>query len=333
MPKKPVRVPAARAGRNVRWTLEVSADGGKEAGGARKVSPKRTASARAKQAPAKTGKKRALPVAKKDVAAAGPASRGPAYKPKESAAAAPADPARPEDSWPPRKSSASHWPQVVAVGAAAAVVLAALAMTRDPGHSPSVDLSAAPASQPAVAVAEPRPVVASVTRREPGSPTREAQPQPPREVQPQPRAASVIVARAEERKPAVEKAPPLETHSVAPVATTAVNVAPLAVAPVSAAPVTTSAGNESPVTITGCLEASTDGDEFRLTDTDGAEAPKSRGWRSGFLKKRPAPVALVAAPDAAGLRKFVGHRVTATGPLEDREMRVRSFRSAGALCD
>ena len=40
------------------------------------------------------------------------------------------------------------------------------------------------------------------------------------------------------------------------------------------------------VTITGCLEVSTSGDTFRLTDTEGVDAPKSRSWRSGFFKKR-----------------------------------------------
>ena len=80
-----------------------------------------------------------------------------------------------------------------------------------------------------------------------------------------------------------------------------------------AASTSTSIGGSAPVTITGCLEVSVDHDEFRLTDTDGAAAPKSRSWRTGFLKKRSAPVALIAPPDAMALQTHVGHRVSATG--------------------
>src|SRR5262249_1778849 len=39
------------------------------------------------------------------------------------------------------------------------------------------------------------------------------------------------------------------------------------------------------VTINGCLEMTVDQDQFRLTDTGGAGAPKARSWKSGFLKK------------------------------------------------
>jgi hypothetical protein len=87
-----------------------------------------------------------------------------------------------------------------------------------------------------------------------------------------------------------------------------------------------------PVTITGCLETTIDGGEFRLTDTEGADAPKARSWRSGFLKKRAAPVQLVDLSDPRGMQKFVGSRVVATGLLTSRELRVRSLRSAGSSC-
>jgi hypothetical protein len=329
VPKKPVRVPAARTGRNVRWTLEVSAEGSKQAARAGKVARKRTTPVRAKQA---ADKKRPLPTAKQESAVAGPASRGPAYRPQRSHAAAPktavaaqSHEAPTAEPWRPRKSSTSHWPQVIAVGAAAAVVLAALAMTHDPGHNPSADLSAAPASQPSGDVADPLPATVPAARRDRSTPTRDAQPEP--------RSGGVALRAAESPRVVDAPTPPAESAGIAPISTAPVNVAPAPVTPLTAAPVATLAATGSPVSITGCLEASTDGDSFRLMDTDGADAPKSRGWRSGFLKKRPAPVALVAAPDPAGLRKLVGHRVTATGLLADREMRVRSFRSAGAPCD
>jgi hypothetical protein len=70
-----------------------------------------------------------------------------------------------------------------------------------------------------------------------------------------------------------------------------------------------------------------------LSDTEGAAAPKSRGWRSGFLKKRPAPVELIEPQDIMMLRKLVGRRVTATGILADRQLRVSSISPAGAPCD
>jgi hypothetical protein len=95
----------------------------------------------------------------------------------------------------------------------------------------------------------------------------------------------------------------------------------------------TPTSDQAAVTITGCLEATTDYDQFRLTDTEGADAPKARSWRSGFLKKRSSPVALVELSDVPALRKYVGYRVAATGLLTSRELRVRSLQSAGASCN
>jgi len=89
----------------------------------------------------------------------------------------------------------------------------------------------------------------------------------------------------------------------------------------------------APVTITGCLEVSTDGDTFRLNDIEGAEAPKSRSWRTGFFKKRPAPVVLVEPPDRKALTANVGHRVAATGQLDSRELKVSSLRVVGSSCN
>jgi hypothetical protein len=77
-------------------------------------------------------------------------------------------------------------------------------------------------------------------------------------------------------------------------------------------------------TLTGCLERSDD--EFRLADATGTKAPKARSWKSAFLTKRPASVTVV--PDSSGLQlsRHVGFRVTVTGPLEDREMRIKTLR-------
>jgi hypothetical protein len=60
----------------------------------------------------------------------------------------------------------------------------------------------------------------------------------------------------------------------------------------------------APVTITGCLERSED--SFRLKDTAGAAAPKSRSWKSGFLKKGTAPIEVVDAAHRLKLTDHVG---------------------------
>jgi hypothetical protein len=105
-----------------------------------------------------------------------------------------------------------------------------------------------------------------------------------------------------------------------------------AIAPPAPAPVSTGSGGTTLVTITGCLEVSVNQDEFRLTDTEGVDAPRSRGWRTGFLKKRSAPVALVEPADRLALRAHVGRRVAATGLLTSHDLKVSALRVVG-LCE
>ncbi len=85
------------------------------------------------------------------------------------------------------------------------------------------------------------------------------------------------------------------------------------------------------VTITGCLE--NDKAAFRLKDTDGAEIPKSRSWKSGFLTKRPASLTVVDSTDKISLQGHVGRRVALTGTVTEREMQVRSLRPVASSCD
>jgi hypothetical protein len=87
----------------------------------------------------------------------------------------------------------------------------------------------------------------------------------------------------------------------------------------------------SPVTITGCLERHDAA--FRLTETDGGDAPKSRSWKSGFLRKGTASVDVVDPARNLRLASHVGHRVSVTGVLENREMRVRSVRQIAPACN
>src|ERR1041385_6299580 len=47
-------------------------------------------------------------------------------------------------------------------------------------------------------------------------------------------------------------------------------------------------GKAPVATLAGCLEKS--GDSFHLKDTSGADAPKARSWKSGFLKKGAATI-------------------------------------------
>lgn len=91
-----------------------------------------------------------------------------------------------------------------------------------------------------------------------------------------------------------------------------------------------SASANRAVTVTGCLEKSDEG--YRLKDTSGAAAPKSRSWKSGFLKKGAAPVEVVDASHTLALNRHVGHRVAVSGPLTDREMRAESVQQIAASC-
>lgn len=88
-----------------------------------------------------------------------------------------------------------------------------------------------------------------------------------------------------------------------------------------------------PVTITGCLEMSVDENEFQLADTEGVNVPKSRSWRTGFLKKRSASVALVDASDPQFLRKQIGKRVAATGQLTNRDLKLSTLRVVAPSCN
>lgn len=85
-----------------------------------------------------------------------------------------------------------------------------------------------------------------------------------------------------------------------------------------------------PVTLAGCLQRT--GQTLRLKDTTGTDAPKSRSWKSGFLKKGSASVDLVDPSNRLRLANHVGHRVTVTGTLDDGEMRVRSLERVSAVC-
>jgi len=85
------------------------------------------------------------------------------------------------------------------------------------------------------------------------------------------------------------------------------------------------------VTVAGCLERNNDG--FRLKDTSGADAPKARSWKSGFMKKGSASLDVVDPAHVISLTDYVGRRVSVTGTLTGREMKAKSVRRMSASCD
>ena len=133
-------------------------------------------------------------------------------------------------------------------------------------------------------------------------------------------------ARAPERSVA--------SHAAAPVAAAPKEapVAPVA-RPVETEPEPAAITGPMPavVTLTGCLARSDN--EFRLKDASGLNAPKSRSWKSGFLAKRSAQISIVPASGELPLSKHVGERVTVSGTLIDREMKVRTLRRVSSSCD
>jgi type IV secretory pathway VirB10-like protein len=116
--------------------------------------------------------------------------------------------------------------------------------------------------------------------------------------------------------------------------------APPAISPTTAAPTAAAREPEAApagapaavggsMTVAGCLERT--GNGFRLKDTSG-DAPKSRSWKSGFLKKGSAPITIVGASNGLALADHVGQRVSVTGTLVDREMRAQSLRRVSPSC-
>jgi hypothetical protein len=86
----------------------------------------------------------------------------------------------------------------------------------------------------------------------------------------------------------------------------------------------------APLTITGCLDR--DGDSYRLTDTAGTGVPKSRSWKSGFLKKNTSSITVVDADRRARLQDHLGQRVTVTGTMVNREMQIGSMHLLSESC-
>jgi hypothetical protein len=204
-------------------------------------------------------------------------------------------------------------PLAIVLGVICVMAAAALIAARQPSHGGNVaqlEANAAPAKGATAARLETKKAVvakAPATAAAAKTSTADASTEHPAAVE------SVNAVAVE----SASKAPAIESAST-----------PKAVA-VESTP-KTDAQNLAPVTITGCVEL--DEETFWLKGTSGADAPKSRSWRSGFLKKRPSPIELVDAGHTLKLPNFVGQRVAATGVLMNREMRARSLQRVGASC-
>ena len=126
-------------------------------------------------------------------------------------------------------------------------------------------------------------------------------------------------------------APDIDTHDPqeAPAVTADASATEITTPP--AAPATAPVVDE--VTITGCLEMAKDDDRFRLSDTEGANVPQARSWRSGFFRKRSAPVDLIGSTEGLTLSREVGRRVAVRGVLSSRQLKVSSVRVVSSSCN
>src|SRR5262245_27319358 len=310
MSKRAIRIPALRAGRRLRWTIEMSADvGGENGGGAKKGARKRHRA---------TTVRRATPVV------TATAHTQPVVAPPPTLPVAhPTAPARRGTHLQMIAAamiticvvtlSLSRRPAPLAAAAAEDVQPERLQQSSDikPGEQPIATASAPTA--PGVTVA---PVAAPQALRE--------------------STAKAAVSKPEKNRIAEAASPAAAVNAIdEALSRTDFTTEVAASAPISAepAPASPAADESAAVTVTGCLESSGNDNRFRLTDTDGIDAPKSRSWRTGFLRKRSTSVALVEPPDPHALQAQVGQRVTATGLLTNRELRVTSLRAIGPRCD
>jgi hypothetical protein len=134
-----------------------------------------------------------------------------------------------------------------------------------------------------------------------------------------------VAARGE--KPAASKVTAVTTSATTREATPVMTDAPA----LASSPAAATAQDEDSIatTIAGCLVH--DDNVFQLKDTDGIHAPKSRSWKSGFIKRSSTKVDLLGGTDR--LASHVGYRISVSGTLTDREMQVRTVRATTERCD
>ena len=84
------------------------------------------------------------------------------------------------------------------------------------------------------------------------------------------------------------------------------------------------------ITLTGCLHA--DGAKYKLTDLKGAEAPKGRSWKTGWITKSTKNVGVVTTSSGPKLKDHVGHQVTLTGVKKGDNLQARSIKHVATSC-
>jgi hypothetical protein len=330
MPKHAIRIPALRAGRRIRWMFEVFADVGE--GVVRTQKTLKTRSKRMKKASR-------LKTRRKSLAAA--AVLSPSTAASSTTKAVPVTRFKPATAWGGNMQmspQASQMPDREVLGAVVIGVVVAVGVTIALAGYPSFHIGSAARNPSAAGGAQPevhsQPVPVHVA-----APVREAvAPAYVPKATAKPRPTPVVATRSSApasvpSTPAVTAPTLVGSAGPDPVALerTTGAIAPERSTSALAAAATDAANHA--VTISGCLEMTVDENQFRLSDTEGADAPRARSWKSGFLKKGSTPVELVEFSDAPTLRKYVGHRITATGVLTGRQLRVRSVQSAGSSCD
>ena len=137
-------------------------------------------------------------------------------------------------------------------------------------------------------------------------------------------------------KTAPAKAAPAK---VAPAKTAPAKTAPAKVATTTAAPPKAVAAKVAvapvepvgSITMTGCLES--DGINYRLTDLEGNQVPKTRNWKTAFITKWSKPVDVVGAPSSLGLKDHVGHKVSVRGVRNgETQLQARSIQQVSTYC-
>jgi hypothetical protein len=211
-------------------------------------------------------------------------------------------PAAPREEF--RSAITSRASLVAIVALSGAAILGMMGRARGP------ETAAADVRLPVAGPVETPPLEASPTIPEVGTEPVLTKAPPPVEA----RTAAAAVIPTPPPAPAAPEVDPTPTEVVAPPGVTAVAADEPAAA----------------TTVSGCLTF--DDGNYRLKDVTGADAPKSRSWKSGFLRKRSATIDVRDANHSLGLANYVGKRVEATGTLLERELQVRSLERLADSC-
>ena len=332
--KQQIRVSPERSGRRVRWTFEVSADVDAEKRPRAKKPAKKRKGATASAKPARKSSRphaQAAPARTRTPTPAEPVAPPVPTSPPAVESTPPADAAPVIQATLPWHTTGR---QLGTLAGIAVVVIATMAVPQWPPASDSSRSRQQETEQRASVadVSYSAPIMNAPARRLPAiatSPILET-PRRTEEAKTKPPVVNATNRKAASTRPA--PAASVSTNTLVPRANES-TTEPLVPKPMPAAAASPASGvSLPPVTITGCLEISTDGNDYRLADTEGADAPKSRSWRTGFLRKRTAPVALIDAPDPHALKSSIGKRVAATGVLSSRELQVSSLRVVAPSC-